>query len=96
VLNPVVVVSVHSGIRELYLPFDWKKEQTTEPAINALMKLVNDKFCHCGSGSVAKIGGYRGFGTTTDYSTRTVNSLHHSPNFFARINCLARFGVRCV
>jgi hypothetical protein len=31
------------------------------------MDKINKKFCSCGSGSVAKIGGYRGFGTTTDY-----------------------------
>lgn len=47
--------------------YDWKKEQTTEPAINAVMTTINKKFCSCGTGSVAKIGGYRGFGTTTDY-----------------------------
>lgn len=47
--------------------FDWKKEQTKEPAINDVMDKINKKFCNCGTGSVAKIGGYRGFGTTTDY-----------------------------
>ena len=60
-------VSVHSGIRELYLPYDWKSEQAMEPRLNQVMGVINKRYCRCQTGSVAVIGGYHGFGTTTDY-----------------------------
>jgi hypothetical protein len=56
-------VSIHAGIREMYLPFDHKPEVTTEPAINAVLAAINKKHCHCRTGSSAKIGGYKAFGT---------------------------------
>ena len=58
---------MHSGIRELYMPYDWKSEQAKDTELNQVMKAVNDKYCRCNTGSVAVIGGYHGFGTTTDY-----------------------------
>ena len=54
-------------LADRYLPFDWKSERASEPALNAVMKTINDKYCNCQTGSVAVIGGYHGFGTTTDY-----------------------------
>ena len=49
------------------MPYDWKSEQAKDTELNQVMKAVNDKYCRCNTGSVAVIGGYHGFGTTTDY-----------------------------
>ena len=49
------------------MPYDWKSEQAKDSELNQVMAAVNDKYCRCNTGSVAVIGGYHGFGTTTDY-----------------------------
>lgn len=56
-------VSVHAGIREMYLPYDHKPEVTTEASINDVLAVLNKKHCQCRTGSAAKIGGYKAFGT---------------------------------
>ena len=56
--------NVHSGIRELYIPYDGRAA-VSESARNMrpLMDLINARHCHCNSGSGGEIGGYLAYGT---------------------------------
>jgi len=65
--KPLGFVSIHAGIREMYMPYDHISRQATDPALHEVMALINKKHCRCKTGSAGQISGYHAYGTATDY-----------------------------
>ena len=60
-------VAIHAGIKELYIPYDYKLEEAKGTDLHAVLDKINKAHCNCRTGSAAKIGGYKAFGTATAY-----------------------------
>ena len=56
-------VAIHAGIKEMYVPYDYKLEEAKGEDLHGVLDKINRMHCRCRTGSAAKIGGYKAFGT---------------------------------
>lgn len=115
-------VAIHAGIKEMYVPYDYKLEevrlsaqhagarsrlssasavpssgaeasagrgQATGVDLHAVHDAINAKHCRCRSGSAAKIGGYKAFGTATGPAGPTTEPHPPLPTATASWTCVA-------
>eukprot|EP00736_Rhodelphis_marinus_P009201 Rmarinus@m.9298 len=73
---PHAYIGIHSGIEEMYMPYDSEKKLPSNSLeMQRVLKTINDEYCQCASGPAGSVAGYLAFGTASDwmYLTRNVN-----------------------